>query len=231
MINNPVLVAIGTLREASMTDTISFLERVLVEHTSVIVLTPGLRVHGILAYKFELAKTVVPVVATCCRVDDESLICLRVRELFWSFVRRQAIVDSPAERSLFPRVGRYGYDLTLGEIGDNSPGIAHLSNAEIGWPGRKGGVPARIYMIQPGTVGQVSAVNRELIVSVELAFHGVVARERIAATALEHVHPMIYCRAIERAEHIDLWGGRICMQIREGSCFPGGSPYRSLDPR
>lgn len=63
--------------------------------------------------------------------------------------------------------------------------------------------PARINVIQPSAMPEVRAINRKLIMRVELCFHRVVASPRIAGAAFEDEHAVIDGWAIEGAERVD----------------------------
>jgi hypothetical protein len=86
VIYNPILLEIWTLDEAGMANTISLFVWVLIEHAPIILLLPIVRVHGVLAYEFQLAETVVAVVRATAAVDDELLVSLWVGELLRSLV-------------------------------------------------------------------------------------------------------------------------------------------------
>ncbi len=72
-------------RPTGMTNPVSVLESILIEHTILVVLPPILIVHGIFAYELQLPKTVVPVIRSRGAIDDE-LLPVWTGELLWAFV-------------------------------------------------------------------------------------------------------------------------------------------------
>lgn len=116
MIHDPILAPIRTLCEARMSDSIRLLQRVLVKHTPLVVFTPVLRVHGVLADEFELAETVVPVIGSSRAVDEEVLPRFGIDELFGSFVGAETDVKGAAVGCLFPGVRGRADDGAFAEV-------------------------------------------------------------------------------------------------------------------
>lgn len=166
MINNPVLLPIRALREARMPHTVRVLQRVLVEDAAVVVLAPVLHVHGILADELQLAEAVVAVIGTRGGVDDELLARVRVRELLGPFVGGEAVVDGAAVGRLLPCVFRDAEDHALGKVGGHSPGVGHLSDAQIRGPTVVLPVPAAVDVVQAGGVLEVRPIDGKLVVRV-----------------------------------------------------------------
>lgn len=81
-------------------------------------------------------------------------------------------------------------------------------------------------MVESSIVSEVCSINGELIKSVQLRLHGVIARPRIAAAAFEHEHAMIDSRAIERAECINLGGWRVWHSVSVAFSASAWRPYR-----
>jgi len=59
-------------------------------------------------------------------------------------------------------------------------------------------------MVESGSVSKVGSIDGELIVSVQLGLHCVVAGPRITTTALQHEHAVVDRRTVEWTECIDL---------------------------
>ena len=74
MIHNPILLSIRARGKACVYHAMGALHGILIENTSLVVLTPVLGIHGIIADKFRLAKTVVPVIGSIGGIDDGGLI-------------------------------------------------------------------------------------------------------------------------------------------------------------
>lgn len=86
MVDDPVLAAVGRGGEAGVADAVRLLQRVLVEDAAFVVLLPVLRVQRVGADEFQLAQTVVAVVAAGGGVDDEFLAGFWVGQLLGPFV-------------------------------------------------------------------------------------------------------------------------------------------------
>lgn len=145
MIHHPILLAIGTGRETRMADAIRLIAGVLIEDAALGVLAPVLDVHGVVAHELELAQAVVAIVRPGCRVNDEILAGVRVRELFGAFVGGEAVVEGAAVGGLFPGFRGHAEDLALGEVGAYGPGVFHWVwhislTGRVRWVGRGRGV-------------------------------------------------------------------------------------------
>ena len=185
-----------------MAYAVSMLESVLIEDAVLVVLPPILVVHGIVAYELQLSETVVPVIRSRSTVDDELLPGLEISQLLRAFIRAQPIILHPSVRRPLPRLSRDAQDLSFGDIAFDCPGIAHLRDAKIGGPALVSGVPAAVHVVQARSMLEVGAIDRKLVICVQLGLHGVVARPRVGGAALQNIHAVVYRWAIEVAEHV-----------------------------
>ena len=104
MIHNPIFRPIGTFHKTRMTNTVRFLERILVEDTTIVNFAPVLRVHRVITSEFELAETIIAIIGPGSAVDDELLLGFWIGELLRGFIRGETIIYGAAVGRLFPRV-------------------------------------------------------------------------------------------------------------------------------
>ena len=201
MVNDPILAPIFRSRKARMPNPVCRFQRILIEHTSLRALRPVLLIHGIWACKLQLAEAIIPVVAPSRAVDDECLIRLGVCELFRTLVGTQPVVYLAAVWRFLPSLIRRGDDLALGEVGGCGPGVRELGDAQIRRPGGVGIFPAAIDVVEAVRMLEVGAVDGELVVRIELAFHGEVASPGVRSIVLQHEHPVVYRGAVVGAIH------------------------------
>ena len=123
MIHNPILPPIRTSRKTRMPDPIRLLQRILIEHTPLIILPPVLHIHGVVSHQLKLTKAVVTIVRPRRGVNDEGLVCVGVCELLGAFVGGETGIEGAAVGSLFPWVGGDGEELARGEVGGYGVGI------------------------------------------------------------------------------------------------------------
>ena len=85
MIHNPILSAVRRSSKRRVSNTIRLFTRVLVED-GVRMFAPVTRVHRVVAYKLQLAETVVTVIRPRGAVDEEGLVGDWIDQLLGSFV-------------------------------------------------------------------------------------------------------------------------------------------------
>ena len=61
-------------------------------------------------------------------------------------------------------------------------------------------------MVQARDMLKVSAIDRELVIRIQLGLRGVIAGPGVGGAALQNVHAVVDRWAVEIAEHVDMCG-------------------------
>jgi hypothetical protein len=220
MVDNPILRIVGRGGEASVANAVGRGRRVLVEDR-IRVLAPVTGVHWVIANQLELRKTVVAVVRTSGAVNDKGLVGLGVGKLLWTLVRGKAIVARPPVWRLLPRILWYGNDLPLGEGRRDSPRILHLGDAKIGWPAVILAIPTAINVVYQPLVLEVSTINCELVVRVELGLVLPSGLPWVGALTLHNKHAVVDSGAVVLTPHLNFRRRRVAARVRGEDDIPG----------
>lgn len=202
VVDDVVLGAVRAGREAGVARAVDPGAGVLVEDAAGAVLPPGLVLHGVVADQLEQAEAVEGGIDPRGRVDDKLLARGPVDELLGPLVGGEAGVG-PAVGDALPRLVGDRDHAPAGEGRVDRPRVAHVRDAEVGGPGGRALLPARVDVVELPGVGEVGPVYGELVVRVERRrrrLQGEVGRPGVRrAGALQDEHPVVDGRAVDGA--------------------------------